>query len=259
MQKNPDIENAKRYKPSRDALRKQTILITGAAGALGSAIANEAAAAGSDLVLLDKNERALNALYDQILDKSGIEAGLYPLDLAGATIDDYEALVDIVQTEYRGLNGLIHCAAELGQLAPLANADPAQWQKTFSTNVHGPVFLTSRLLTLMKDSTPASIIFTADRKSKAYWTCYAATKAAIRATMSALSDELDADKDPSGNPRVTCNIVVPAKMRSSLRSSAFPGEDPATLPSAAINVPAYLYLLSEQARAVNGTVIDLNN
>lgn len=241
------------------SLTGQCLLITGAAGALGSAIALSAAAAGSDLILLDKNERGLNQVYDEIFRATGIEAGLYPLDLAGATVDHYHELAGVIEKEFGKLTGLIHCAAELGQLAPMKYADAAQWQKTFASNVHGPVFLTASLLPLLQQSAPASIVFTVDQKSKAYWTCYTATKSAVTATMKTLADELDADRDEAGQLRVTCNAVLPDKMRSSIRSSAFPGEDPDTVPEAQRHVAGYLYLISQNARDVNGKILDLTS
>ena len=124
--------------------------------------------------------------------------------------------------------------------------------------MHGPVFLTAALLPLIKKSSPASVIFTVDSNNKAYWGNYAATKAAIAATTVSLADELDADRDSNGALHVTCNAVSPKKMRSSLRSSAFPGEDPASVPTADNNVAAYLYLLGPSAREVNGKFINLS-
>ena len=244
------------YESAAGELKKKTILITGAAGALGSALAMNIARLGGELILLDKSERGLNQLFDNIAQRTEIEAGLYPLDLAGASIEDYTTLANTVENEFGALHGLIHCAAELGQLAPMAYADPSQWKKTFATNVHGPVFLTASLLTLMKSSSPASIVFTVDGINKAYWSSYAATKAALSATMTSLADELDADRNEDGAISVTCNAVCPNKMRSSLRSSAFPGDDPSSLPDAEDNVAAYLFLLSDSAREMNGNIID---
>lgn len=248
--------NINSYEPPANLLKGKTVLITGAAGALGSAIAMAAAGLGCELVLLDKNERGLNSLYDDIASATGIEAGLYPLDLTGASVDDYEALANTIENEFSALNGLIHCAVELGQLSPFANSDPAQWQKSLTANLHGPVFLSAAVLPLMRQSTPASVVFTIDYKRKAYWNSYAASKAALASIVSTLSDELDADRDASRNLKITCNAVQPAKMRSSFRRSAFPGENPASVPYATDNVWPYLFLLSPDARGVNGLLID---
>lgn len=243
------------YTPQADMLQSRTLLITGAAGALGSAVAGEAAALGSELILLDKNERALNSVYDDLEQSYGCRAGLYPLDLTGATVDDYHALASTVEAEFNRLDGLIHCAAELGQLAPFAKTDATQWQKSLTANLHGPVLLTAALLPLLRKSFPASIVFTNDAKCKAYWNSYAASKSALMAVVSTLADELDADRDSAGNLRITCNAVQPTPMRSALRRSAFPGEDPNTVQKARDNVWPYLFLLSKDARAVNGLQI----
>ncbi|MFC1702141.1 SDR family NAD(P)-dependent oxidoreductase [Pseudomonadota bacterium] len=59
-------------------LSGKTILITGAAGGLGSAIALQCADFGADLILLDKNRRGLGELSDTITDKGLMPPGLYP-------------------------------------------------------------------------------------------------------------------------------------------------------------------------------------
>ena len=249
------------FKPSADSFNSKTILVTGAAGALGGALASRAAVLGCNLILLDKNERALNNIYDEIEEKTGVCAGLYPLDLSGATVDDYNQLANTVTEEFGALNGLVHCAASIGQLAPFLQTDAAEWQKSFTTNLHGPVFLTASLLPLMRNSgnSPSSIIFTLDDKRTAYWGSYAASKAALAAVVASLADELDGDRDNEGNLRVRCNGINPVKMRSMLRSSAYPGEDPMTVPPPQDKLSTYLFLLSDQAADVNGSLIEADD
>jgi len=73
------------YQPVENELADKTILITGAAGGLGSALATLCSDYGANLILLDKNEDALNELHDKIEASTGTQPGLYPLDLRGAT------------------------------------------------------------------------------------------------------------------------------------------------------------------------------
>ena len=73
------------YQPAPDALDSKTILITGAAGGLGGAVAKQAARLGADLVLLDHNQNKLNQLHDEIESDLGRQPGLYPLDMRGAS------------------------------------------------------------------------------------------------------------------------------------------------------------------------------
>ncbi len=240
------------YQPATNELAGKAVLITGAAGGLGSSIARAASELGADLILLDKNERGLNTLHDEIEANTGTQPGLYPLDLAGATVDDYAQLADTLNDVFGQLHGLIHCAANLGQIAPMGSIDAKLWLSTFTVNLHGAMLLTQSVLPLMQQSKNASVVFTVDNKCKAYWGSYAVSKAAIAGMCQTLADELDADRSADNTFPVTCNAIDPGKMRSSLRSSAFPGEDPSALPDPATKVPAYLYLLSDQARQVNG-------
>ncbi|OED42419.1 hypothetical protein AB833_07215 [Chromatiales bacterium (ex Bugula neritina AB1)] len=247
------------YQPTETTLASRIVLITGAAGGLGSSIARAASVQGVELILLDKNERGLNALHDEIEANTGKQPGLYPLDLAGASADDYARLADTLHDVYGHVTGLVHCAANLGQIAPLTSIDTKLWLTTFSVNLHGPMLLTQSLLPLLKASGKGSVIFTVDEKCKAYWGSYGISKAAISAMSTTLADELDADKNADNTFPVTCNAINPGKMRTSLRSSAFPGEDPSTLPDPASKAAAYLYLLSSEARNSNGHSFSLDS
>lgn len=251
----PDLIN--NYQPADNSMAGKTVLITGAAGGLGSSLAHAAAGLGANLVLLDNNEKALNLLHDSIETDTGKQPGLYPLDIRGASPDDYQQLAETINEVFNGLNGLVHCAATLGQISPFDNIDAKHWQDTFTTNLHGPVLMTQSLLPLIRRSGNGSIIFTTDDKNSAYWGAYGVSKASITPTMRIIADELDSLIDANKNFPVTCNAINPGPMRTNIRSSAFPGEDPNTICKPQDKVPAFLYLLSEEARGLNGNLIEL--
>ena len=247
------------YHPEPDSLAGKSILITGAAGGLGSSIARSAAGLGCDLVLLDNHERGLNAIHDEIEKLTGTQPGLYPLDLAGANVDDYNQLAETIKDVFGKLDGLVHCAANLGQITPVSSIDAKLWQKTFTVNLHAPMLLTQAVLPLMKATGNARIVYTLDDKRKAYWGAYSVSKTALEGMVRVLADELDADRDNNHNILVTCNGIDPGKMRTTLRSSAFPGEDPSTVPDPTEKLAGFLYLLSQQAENVNGQIFSLGN
>ena len=247
------------FQPEPEALKGKSILITGAAGGLGSSIATSISALGGDLILLDNNERGLNAIHDELEASSGTQPGLYPLDLAGASVDDYALLAETITDVFGKLDGLIHCAANLGQITPVSAIDAKLWQKTFTVNLHGPVLLTQAVLPIMKASGNAKIIFTLDSKVRAYWGAYAISKAATVAMVQTLADELDADRNTDNTMYITCNGIDPGKMRTSIRSSAYPGEDPSTVPPPTEKTTAYLYLLCSDSKQVNGQCFTLSD
>lgn len=248
----PELIN--HFEPAKDSMAGKTILITGAAGGLGSALAMRAAHLKADLILLDNNENKLNTLHDKIEAAVGKQPGLYPLDLRGASQADYEQLAATVNEVFKGLHGLVHCAATLGQVSPIDNADSKLWHETFAANLHGPIMLTKALLPIMRESGNASIVFTTDDKTKAYWGAYGISKASIIPAMKIIADELDSAKENQTNDQlaVTCNAIDPGPMRTNLRSSAYPGENPDVVPDPDHKTAAYLYLLSDKARGSNG-------
>src|SRR3546814_10589578 len=66
----------------------------------------------------------LNRLYDSIA-AEGAQPLLYPLDLEGASPDDYEEMTTRIERELGRLDGVLHCAAEFCRLTPLLHTDPA--------------------------------------------------------------------------------------------------------------------------------------
>jgi len=245
------------WTPANDSMQDRVVLITGAAGGLGSSIARAASRLGCELVLLDKNERGLNSLHDEIADDTGVQPGLYPLDLAGANMGDYDTLADTVSSTFGKLHGIVHCAATLGQVTPAMQIDIKHWLNTFNVNLHGPVMLTLALLPLLTKTKDASITFTLDDKQTAYWGAYGASKSAVETWVHSLADELDGQRDDDGTMPVRCNAINPGRMRTTLRSSAFPGEIPYEVPTPETKVNAYLYLLNEASSDINKQVFAL--
>ncbi|MGD9021031.1 MAG: SDR family NAD(P)-dependent oxidoreductase, partial [Lysobacterales bacterium] len=117
-------------------MKDKTILITGAAGGLGAALACACAGEGAELVLLDKDRHGLGSLSDMITDMGFNPPGLYPLDLAGAGIDEFNELVETIGREYRGLDALVHCAVDFEGLQPLDQVEPHHWLRSMQVNVN---------------------------------------------------------------------------------------------------------------------------
>lgn len=60
------------------------VLISGACGGLGSALAEQMAHRGANLLLIDRDSRALDRLSKAIQEAGSAEPGVCPLDLAVA-------------------------------------------------------------------------------------------------------------------------------------------------------------------------------
>src|SRR6478672_10167830 len=140
-------------------LAGRVVLITGAPGGLGSVAARACARAGATVVLLGRKVPKLNRLYDAIV-AEGPEPLLYPLDLEGASPDDYAELAARIEPELGRLDGLLHCAAEFRGLTPLLHTDPAAFARAIHVNLTAPAWLTQACLPLLLRAPDAAVVFT---------------------------------------------------------------------------------------------------
>lgn len=234
-------------------LSGKVILITGASAGIGKQLALGAARAGATVLLLGRKEDALNTIYDQIVDEGLPEPVVIPMDLS--TIDEQQAnqLSHMIGDAFGRLDGLVHNASLLGKLGPIATANLSEWSQVMNVNAFAPVVLTKALLPLLNESTAASVIFTSSsvgRQARAFWGAYSASKFATEAIAGILAAELETDG-------IRVNCVNPGATNTKMRRAAFPGESPDSIASAESLVPAYLFLLSENAKHIHGASIDL--
>lgn len=241
------------YQAPAGLLAGRAILVTGAGGGLGSALAKAAAALGAQVVLSGRNVRKLETLYDTIVAAGGPRPSIAPLDLERADASHYGALADAVRNEFGRLDGLVHAAAILGERAPIEHHDVVKWLKVMHVNVNAAFIVTQALLPLLRASQDASVVFTTSGVSvrgRAYWGAYAASKFAVEGLMQVLADETDT------NTNIRVNSVNPGRMRTPLRAAAYPGETPESLPTPDQVLGPFLYLLGPASRGVTGRRFD---
>jgi len=231
-------------------LEERVVLITGAAGALGSVAAHACAEAGASVILLDKNVAGLEALRDDILARTpGARLALFPMDLAGAMPEHYRQLAETLAGHYPSLDGLLHNAAHLEYLEPFACQTPQRWFQSLQVNLNAPFLLTQSLLPLLRKSRDASVVFTSDssaREPKAYWGAYGVSKAGVESLAKILAAEWEA------GDRLRANILVPGPVRTPVRYRAFPGESEKDLTAPHSLAKLYVYLLGPASRDWSG-------
>ncbi len=240
------------YSAPADLLANRIILVTGAASGIGRTAARTFAAHGATVIILDKNVPGLESLYDEIGQDGSPEAAIYPMDLAGATLEDYNILEETLCKNFERLDGLLHNAAILGHLASISNADLKEWHQVMTVNFNAPLVLTRACLPLLKASTSASILFTSDsvgRQGKAYWGAYSISKFATEGLMQILADELEV------NTSIRVNSLDPGPVRTQLRAMAYPGEDENKWPLPETIMASYLYLMGKDSLEVNGRAL----
>ena len=235
-------------------LAGKTILITGASRGIGQAVAMAAAAAGATTLLCARDVPALERLADAIEADGGPAPVLAPLNLETASLADYEGLAELVAERFGCLDGLVFNAAALGELAPLASYDTQLWARVFQVNVHSVFLMLQALLPLTLNAPSASVLFTLAAEGmsgKPHWGAYGASKFALRG----LFEMLAAEHSNAVNLRI--NALLPPPVRSRLRQSAYPAENPGTLADPAQVAPYFIELLSSRGEASRGRIVPI--
>ena len=242
------------WQPRKDLLKERIILVTGAGNGIGAAVAKSYAQYGATVILLDKVIRNLEQVYDAIESAAGIQPAIYPMNLEGASEKDYLDLAATIEKEFGRLDGLLHNAAMLGALIPIAHFDSELWYKILQVNLNAPFLMTSACLKLLTQSKDASILFSSDsagRRGKAYWGAYGISKAASENLMQVLADETEA------NTPIRVNSLDPGPVATALRSLAYPGENPERIARPEDVVAPHLYLMGPDSKGVTGKQFNL--
>ncbi len=231
------------------ALDQRVVLVSGAHGGLGSAAAAACARAGATVVLLGRKLPKLNRVYDAVA-QAGAEPLLYPLDLEGASPDDYAELADRLRSELGHLDGVLHCAVEFKGLTPLEHTDPAAFARVMHVNLTAPWWLSQACLPLLRQAQDAALVFALDdleRVGQPYWGAYGIAQHGLAAMVGMLHAEL-------ASSSVRVSALQPGPMRTGLRSRAYADDNDLQAREAADYADACVTLLSSVGAAHRGQV-----
>jgi NAD(P)-dependent dehydrogenase (short-subunit alcohol dehydrogenase family) len=206
------------------------------------------------VILLGRTVAKLEAVYDEIEQIGGPKPAIYPVNLEGAVLKDYEDMAAAIENEFGHLDGLLHNAALLGTLTPIEHYDPDTWTQLMKVNLTAPFLMSKAIIPIMRESEDPSIVFTSSsvgRKGRAYWGGYAVSKFGIEGLMQVMADELDDKPD-----MIRVNSVNPGATRTSMRTKAYPAENPEQNPWPEQIMNIYLYLMGKDSSGVTGQAFD---
>lgn len=217
-------------------------LITGASKGIGAAVAKAYAKAGAHVILVARNKRKLEKIDDAIREVGG-KATLLPLDLMN--FDELDKLGPSIYERFGKLDIFVGNAGLLGTLGPLAQISHTEYQRVLDTNLSANFRLIKTLDPLLQASDAGRVIFVSTGKGvvdgRAYWGTYSISKAALESMARVYADE-----NRQTNLRV--NIVDPGGVRTDMRASAKPGEDPMSLPHPDDIMDVFLELVSPKCQ-----------
>ena len=234
--------------PSQGRLAGRIAVITGASRGIGAAVAERFAQEGAHLVLIARTEGALTEVDDRVREISGDSATLVPLDVQDG--DAIDRLGATLYQRYGRVDVLVGNAGMLGQLGPMHHVPPSVWQEVMAVNVTANFRLIRSIDPLLRQSDAGRAIFTTSgvaRAAFAYFGPYAASKAALEQMVKVYAAELNKTK-------LKVNLLDPGIVRTRMRATAFPGEDPNQHPAPSAIAESFLEL-AEPACQPHGEVV----
>jgi len=218
---------------------ERLIVITGAFGALGRAVADSAAASGARL-----------ALIDHAKDGPGPEGAI---KLGGVDLTDAVqagAAIDAAADVLGGIDALINIAGGFAW-ETVGGGTSDTWYALYRLNVLTATNASRAAIPHLKRSAAGRIVnvgANAALKVAMGMGAYAASKAGVHALTQSLAEELKGDD-------VTVNAVLPSIIDTPANRKDMPDADPALWVAPADLAAVMLFLASPEARAVTGALI----
>ena len=248
-----NLDNELLKKPD---LSNNTYLVTGAANGIGCAVATTLAQCKASVILLDKDDQQLDQVYDSIMQKDCNEPVIVHQDLTLLTQNHCDLLVTQIKESFGKLNGVIHCAAETGNLSPITHYSEEDWSKVIRANLHSPYLLTRTLFPLINHDQSGAVIFSSAQqalKSSAYWGAFAVAFQGLKALVETWSEEIE-------NTNVQMFMLDPGKVNTAFLVRLYPGINPNQFPDSNAIAEKYLQLLIHSAhnKELHGKFLQLN-
>lgn len=240
------------YSTAPEALQGKVILVTGAGAGIGRQAALSYAEHGATVILLGRNVKNLELIYDEIESKGYPLPAIIPLDLKGATKQNYIDMAETIEGQFGRLDGILHNAGVLGTLSPFDQIDEETFDDVMQINVKAEFLMTQALLPALKKSDAGRVLFTSStvgHSGRAFWGTYAISKFAVEGMMQILADELS-------DTAIRVNAINPGATRTRMREKAYPGEDANLLKTPKDIIPLYLHLMDPSVTEINGQCID---
>ncbi|MBR0692892.1 3-oxoacyl-ACP reductase FabG [Bradyrhizobium lablabi] len=220
----------------------KVIVITGALGALGKVVVEEARARGARVAAIDHAASQLPATPDHV-ELGGIDL----TDTAQAT-----AAIDKAAAHFGRLDALVNIAGGF-VFETVADGDPKSWQRIYALNVMTALNASRAAIPHLTASSAARIVNIGAMgalQAGAGMGPYAASKAGVHRLTEALAAELKG--------KVTVNAVLPSIIDTAANRSSMPTADVSKWVKPKELADVILFLASDAASAVTGALLPVN-
>lgn len=226
----------------------RVVMVAGATGNLGGAVARAFYAAGAHLVLADRASNRLPGLFPELADSQE------HLLVSGVDVNDPMAVqrwVEAALDRFGRIDVLANTVGGYRAGKPVQETPLETWDFMLSLNARSAFLLSRVVVPPMLEQGHGRIIHTAARaglRGSANAAAYAASKSAVIRLVESLAAELK-------STGITVNCVLPGTIDTPQNRAAMPDADHSRwVPPEAI-ADVFLFLASEAARAVSGAAL----
>ena len=226
----------------------QLVMVTGAGGNLGSAVASKFHSSGANLVLIDYGKEKLTRVFPELVESE------QHIIAQGVDINEKSSLDPIINEamdKFGRLDVLVNTIGGYKGGSPLNETSDETWDMLFELNSR-PVFsLAKEIVPIMKEAKSGKIINISARiglKGSGNNAVYSAAKSAVIRLTEAMAIELRDDG-------ITVNCILPGTIDTPQNRASMPNADFSRWVSPEAIADVILFLASDYARAISGASI----
>ena len=236
-------------------LKDKTVIITGGSEGVGAAAARLFADAGANLMLVARTRKNLEAVADELRDRTRVE--IFAMD-----VTDADACVDVFKKaafEFGQIDVLVNNAGLVSPMLHFFDADEAWWRRIIDVNLTGHFLCAHQAARIMAKAGGGCIINMSSGgaiSAHRAFTAYDASKGGIEALTRAMALDL-------GPYSIRVNALMPGSIDAAgldIDQRSLRGEN---VPLGRIGDPrditgAALFLASDDAEYITGDVIRID-
>jgi NAD(P)-dependent dehydrogenase (short-subunit alcohol dehydrogenase family) len=224
------------------------VVVTGAAGNLGSAVAKAFRAAGATLVLLDRAADRLSRLFPELVGAADHFLA-HSVDLTDA--DSVAAMVDEAVKRFGRIDVLVNVAGGYRGGTAVHETPLETWDLLMNLNARSVFIASGAVIPAMLERGSGKIVNVAARaalEGGRKMGAYSASKSAVVR----LTESMSAELKRSG---INVNCVLPGTIDTPQNRAAMPKADTSRWVAPEALADVILFLASDTARAVHGAAV----
>lgn len=189
---------------------EKVVVITGVGreGQIGEALASSFCEGGARVAAVDRSREHVVARVAALID-AGFDARAFPCDLTD--LAQTTALSMDLEASYGQVDVFVHAAGGFAMSGPVAESDPALWNRMFSINLTSAYLATRALIPLLRVGGGAILYFGStaviDGGQSAEMAAYAAAKSGVLTLMRTVAQE----EESHG---IRSNAIAPVAVRT---------------------------------------------